>query len=80
MAHRAAQADCAAQGKADQGSCITPLADHYAQGCPCPAVAPEDASVLPSIAAKMTGNNLFFVGIFALGAWAMFSGKKEKKS
>lgn len=71
IAFRAAQADCEAKGKRDDGSCIVPLADHYAaNGCPCEKE--------PGLFAGMTGNTWMFVGLAAVGAWAMFGGKKKE--
>lgn len=62
LAFRAAQADCVAQGQADVGACIVPLADHYAQACPCPKDSPI------SMTTVLLLGGIALVAIFAITA------------
>jgi hypothetical protein len=72
LSFRAAQADCEAQGKRDQSSCIVPLADHYSiNSCPCKI--DED----PGLASAMTGNTWLVAGLVIAGAVVLFMPNKK---
>lgn len=70
IAFRAAQADCEVQGKRDDGSCIVPLADHYAiNACPCE----RESSLLSG----MTGGSMLLVAAGGVALWVLLGGKKK---
>jgi len=77
IAFRAAQADCQAEGRQAEGNkCVGPRADHYATACPCkePSTAETAAA---SLASAVTGPTWLLLAVGAVGAWALFGGKKK---
>jgi hypothetical protein len=72
LSFRAAQADCEAQGKRNDMSCIVPLADHYSMNaCPCPKAPPSP------LFSAVTGPTWLLIGVSVVGAAVMFGGKKK---